>query len=190
MLCKFHVYARVSCLLVLHCAACGSPSLVRAALSSPLSWTFLPCIAPTPCSSSHTWSLSVESLGCTVLGVKMKKWREMQRWTLKNFWSGKHEKTYYFQAKYTVEVIQVEIWYLECKWGLKGTLPPSWDPAGVCLNMLTGDISKGVPPMTKTYKMRRIPMWADMSTRTHGNELGCTNHKRYNTGGKLSIVDS
>lgn len=74
--------------------------------------------------------------------------------------------------------------------GFKGTLPPSWDPAGVCLNMLTGDISKGVPPMTKTYKMRRIPMWADMSTRTHGNELGCTNHERYNTGGKLSIVES
>lgn len=97
------------CLLVLHWAACGSPSLVRTALSSPLSWTFLPCIAPIPCSSSHTWSLSIESLGYKVLVVTMKLQGEMQRWTLKNFWSGKHEKKkHYFQVEYTVEVVQVE----------------------------------------------------------------------------------
>lgn len=98
-------------------------SSVRA-LFLRLSWIFLACLLSSkPCSFSHT-----SVLWWKVLGVEMERRREIQRWILKNFWSGKSDKTYYSQVKYRVQVVQIET-YGQCN----RTLWPTWHPITISL---------------------------------------------------------
>ena len=93
-------------------------------------------LSPHPAPSATLWSLSTESLCCKVLGIRMKR-TEMQGGTLKNYWSGKHEKNLLFTSE-----IQCGSRTSKKYDSLKGTLPPCCDASGVHLNMFTGDILK------------------------------------------------